>query len=43
MNENRITNIIQRGGIDNWETGENLAYLKRSYDFSTFEQAQYFV
>jgi pterin-4a-carbinolamine dehydratase len=39
MNENRITNIIERGGVDNWETASDLAYLKRSFDFASFEQA----
>jgi hypothetical protein len=29
MNLNRITNIIDRGGVDGWETGEGLTWLKK--------------
>ncbi len=43
MNQNRITNIIERGGVEGWETAADLAYLKRSFSFNTPAQAQYFV
>lgn len=37
MNQNRITNIIERGGVDNWETASDLAHLKRTFEFKSFE------
>ena len=43
MNQNRITNIIERGGVEGWETASDLAYLQRSYTFSSVQQSQYFV
>eukprot|EP00349_Pseudokeronopsis_sp_Brazil_P003620 CAMPEP_0202956984 /NCGR_PEP_ID=MMETSP1396-20130829/1422_1 /ASSEMBLY_ACC=CAM_ASM_000872 /TAXON_ID= /ORGANISM="Pseudokeronopsis sp., Strain Brazil" /LENGTH=105 /DNA_ID=CAMNT_0049674233 /DNA_START=189 /DNA_END=506 /DNA_ORIENTATION=- len=43
MNENRITNIIERGGVDNWVTASDLANLSRTFHFTSFEQAQRFV
>ncbi|CDW84364.1 pterin-4-alpha-carbinolamine dehydratase [Stylonychia lemnae] len=43
MNQNRITNIIERGGVEGWDTAEDLAYLRKSFEFHTFEQAQAFV
>lgn len=43
MNQNRITNIIERGGVEGWETAPDLAYLQRTYTFSSAAQAQYFV
>jgi pterin-4a-carbinolamine dehydratase len=39
MNQNVIYNIINRGGINGWTTAENLDDLKRSFTFSSFEQA----
>ena len=42
MNQNKITNIIERGGVDNWETASDLAHLKRTFTFTSFEQAQAF-
>lgn len=43
MNQNRITNIIERGGVEGWETATDLAYLQRQFTFSSPAQAQYFV
>lgn len=43
MNQNKITNIIDRGGIDDWETAPDLSSLKRAFAFTSFEQAQYFI
>ncbi len=43
MNQNRITNIIERGGVDGWETAADLAHLKKSFSFTSTLQAQYFV
>jgi hypothetical protein len=42
MNQNLIYNIINRGGINGWTTAENLDDLKRSFTFTSFEQAQAF-
>lgn len=35
MNQNRITNIIERGGVEGWETASDLSYLSRSYTFNS--------
>ena len=43
MNENRITNIIERGGVDHWETAGDLSYIKRAFEFTSFKEAHYFV
>ena len=43
MNQNRITNIIERGGVEGWDTAADLAYLQKSFSFSSASQAQYFV
>lgn len=43
MNQNRITNIIERGGVEGWETAADLANLSRTFTFTSIEQAQYFV
>ena len=42
MNENKILNIIQRGGIEGWFTADNLAYLEKTFEFSSQEQAHHF-
>ena len=43
MNQNKITNIIERGGVDKWETAEDLGNLSRTFEFSSFEQANAFI
>jgi len=43
MNQNRITNIIERGGVEGWDTAADLAYLQKSFQFTSTSQAQYFV
>ena len=43
MNQNRITNIIERGGVEGWDTAADLAYLQKSFAFTSASQAQYFV
>lgn len=43
MNQNKITNIIERGGVEKWETAEDLSYLSRTFEFSSFEQANNFM
>lgn len=43
MNQNRITNIIERGGVEGWDTAADLAYLQKSFTFSSPLHAQYFV
>lgn len=35
MNQNRITNIIERGGVEGWDTASDLAYLKKSFTFNS--------
>mmetsp|Transcript_33597 Transcript_33597/g.24262 ORF Transcript_33597/g.24262 Transcript_33597/m.24262 type:complete len:268 (+) Transcript_33597:30-833(+) len=42
MNQNLITNIIQRGGNDGWEVQEDLTNMTKRFDFKSFEQAQQF-
>ena len=43
MNQTKINNIIERGGIEGWDDGGNLNALTKSFDFDTFEHAQHFV
>ena len=43
MNENLITNIIQRGGNDGWEVQEDFSKMTKKFEFKSFEQAQAFV
>ena len=43
MFETRILNIMQSNSIDGWETVGELEFLKRTFDFDTFEQAAAFV
>ena len=40
MNKNIIDNIVERGGSEGWDTTED--YLKRSFTFDSFEEAQAF-
>ena len=43
MNQNIITDIMDRGGHDGWETEENLNFMRKSFDFKSFEEANSFV
>ena len=43
MNQNIISNIVARGGDLGWTRAENFDYLKRTFDFPNFEQANAFV
>lgn len=43
MNENKIDNIIARGGTEGWDTIGELDALSKTFQFETFEQANYFV
>ena len=43
MNQNVITNIMDSGGHDGWETAENLDYMKKSFEFVSFEEANTFI
>lgn len=43
MNQNVIQNIISRGGDAGWEHAENYDWLKKSFEFTSFEQATAFV
>ena len=40
MNKNIIDNIVDRGGNEGWDTTED--YLKKSFTFDSFEEAQAF-
>ena len=42
MNQNLITNIIERGGNDGWDVKEDLSNMTKSFEFTSFEQAQEF-
>jgi len=42
MNQTKITNIIDRGGIAGWDYG-NLDQLTKTFEFSSFEEASAFV
>ena len=35
MNQNRITNIIERCGVEGWETAADLAHLQKSFNFAS--------
>ena len=41
MNKNIIENIVARGGTDGWDT--DVSALRKSFEFSSFEEAQAFV
>ena len=43
MQQTQISNIIDAGGSEGWDTHENLAYLSKTFNFPTFEEAQTFV
>lgn len=43
MNQNIITDIIDRGGHDGWETEANLNHMQKSFTFNSFEEANTFV
>ena len=43
MNQTKITNIIERGGVEGWDEGSNLESLTKTFEFTSFEQAQKFV
>lgn len=43
MNQNVISNIVNRGGDAGWEQAENFDYLKKTFDFPSFEQADAFI
>ena len=43
MNQTLIQNIINRGGDAGWEHAANYDWLKKSFEFSSFEQASAFV
>lgn len=42
MNENKIDNIISRGGMDGWNTVGELDSLEKTFIFDNFEQANAF-
>jgi hypothetical protein len=35
MNANRITNLIDRGGVQDWETAADFSSLKKSFQFAS--------
>ena len=43
MNQTRITNIIDRGGIEGWHDSGNLDSFTKTFEFESFEQGQAFV
>ncbi len=43
MNQTKITNIIERGGIEGWDDSANLDALTRTFQFDSFEQANSFI
>ena len=43
MNQTRITNIIDRGGIEGWTDSGNLDSFTKTFEFDSFEQGQAFV
>ena len=43
MNENRIANIVEAGGIEGWEYGNDNAYLRKRFDFTNLEEASRFI
>ena len=38
MNQTRITNIIDRGGIEGWTDSGNLDSFTKTFEFDSFEQ-----
>ena len=43
MNQNRITAILERNGVEGWDEGDNLEALTRTFNFDSFEQANFFM
>ena len=43
MVTNKIDNILDKGGIEGWNEGENLDALTKSFEFDSFEQANHFI
>ena len=43
MNQTKITNIIDRGGIEGWEDTGNLDAFTKTFEFDSFEEGQAFV
>ena len=43
MNQTKITNIIEKGGVEGWHDGDNLDALTKSFEFDTFEHANAFI
>ena len=43
MNENKIDNLISRGGTDGWSTVGELDALTKTFVFDNFEQANAFI
>ena len=43
MNQTKITNIIDRGGIEGWHDSGNLDSFTKTFEFDSFEQGQAFV
>jgi 4a-hydroxytetrahydrobiopterin dehydratase len=43
MNQNVISNIVARGGDAGWEQAKNFDYLKKNFEFTSFEQADAFI
>ena len=37
MNQTKITNIIERGGVEGWNDGDNLDALTKTFEFESFE------
>ena len=42
MNSNLISNVVARGGVSGWDICEQGTDMRRSFEFSSFEQAQAF-
>ena len=43
MNQTKITNIIERRGVEGWDEGDNLDALTKTFSFDSFEHANAFV
>ena len=43
MNQNIITDIMERGGHDGWEIDASLNFMKKAFEFRSFEEANTFV
>jgi 4a-hydroxytetrahydrobiopterin dehydratase len=43
MNDNLYDNIVARGGFEGWTLAEDNSCMTKSFDFSTFEDANIFV